>query len=157
MSALTLPQIGQEAPDFKLKGEGGAFYTLSEYRGDKGVILVFYPFAFSKICTHQLPDVQKMYARAQAAGVEIIGISVDSYHSATAFAKSLGIQFPLLSDWDRAASRAYGVLIEGANFANRAIFAVDKAGKLVHAEVSDDLGEMEKVPSHEQALAALGA
>ena len=157
MSTLALPQVGSEAPDFKLKGAGGTFYTLNEYRGTQPVILVFYPFAFSSICTHQLPEVQEMYPRAQAAGVEILGISVDSYHSATAFAKSLGVSFPLLSDWDRAASRAYGVLLEGPNFANRALFAIDKNGKVVYAEVTEDLDDPAKVPSHERAFAALTA
>lgn len=157
MSTLTLPQVGQEAPDFKLRGAGGAFYTLSEYRGDKGVILVFYPFAFSSICSHQLPAIQEMYARAQAAGVEIIGISVDSYHSAAAFARSLHLGFPLLSDWNRDASRAYGVLLEPANFSSRALFAVDKEGRIAYAEVTDDLDDLAKIPSHEKALAALTA
>jgi peroxiredoxin len=157
MSALTLPQVGQEAPDFKLRGPGGAFYTLNEYRGDKGVILVFYPFAFSALCSHQLPEAQAIYVRAQAAGIEMFGVSVDSYHSAAAFARSLKLTFPLLSDWDRAASRAYGVLIEGPNFADRAVFAIDKAGRIAYAEVTEDLEDEAKFPSPEKALAALGA
>src|SRR5438128_1116536 len=98
MITQTIPAPGQVAPDFKIKGPGGAFYTLSEHKGESPVVLVFYPLAFSSVCSHQLPEIQKHIGEFETAGAVVYGISVDSHHSNTAFARSLGITFPLLSD-----------------------------------------------------------
>src|SRR5256884_3223184 len=97
--STTIPELGQLAPDFKLKGPGGAFYTLSEHKGESPVVLVFYPLAFSSVCSHQLPEIQNSMGAFEKAGAVVYGISVDSHHSNTAFARSLGLTFPLLSDW----------------------------------------------------------
>ncbi len=155
METQTTPQIGTQAPDFKLKGPGGAFYTLSEHRGQNPVVLVFYPLAFSPICSHQLPELQKHFARFEQAGAVVYGISVDSHHANTAFAKSLGLAFPLLSDWKREISKAYGVLLPEAGFSGRATFVIGKDGNVLWSEVADDLGAMDQVPSPERALAAI--
>jgi peroxiredoxin len=149
------PQVGQIAPDFRLKGPLGSFYSLSEYRGDKHVVLVFYPLAFSSVCTHQLPLVQKSLPDFEAAGAVIFGISVDSRYANAAYALSLGLTFPLLSDWHREAAKAYGVLLPEAGYSSRATFVVDKQGVLVHAEVSDDRSSIEQIPSMALALAAI--
>ncbi|MEO5987697.1 MAG: redoxin domain-containing protein [Candidatus Eisenbacteria bacterium] len=156
MQTMAVPQVGQDAPDFKLKGPGGSFYTLSEYRGDKSVVLLFYPLAFSSVCSHQLPAVQKELARFEAAGAAVFGISVDSHYANTAFAKQLGLTFPLLSDWKHEAAKAYGVLIPEAGYTARATFVVDKAGKVSHLEVSEHRESVEFIPSIERALAAAG-
>ncbi len=156
MQTLTMPQVGQEAPDFKLKGPGGSFYTLSEYRGDTSVVLVFYPLAFSSGCSHQLPEVQKALARFEAAGATVFGISVDSHYSNTAFAKQLGLTFPLLSDWKHEASLAYGVFLPDSGYANRVTFVIDKAGKVAHVEVNEGVANDQHMASVERALAAVG-
>lgn len=148
---------GAEAPDFKLRGPGGASYTLSEHRGECPVLLVFYPFAFSPVCSHQLPDVEKALPRLSEAGVAVYGISVDSYHANAAFARSLGLSFPLLSDWNRDVSRAYGALFEPGNFAWRASFLVDKQGRIAWSEIAEDLDALDQVPSVERALSALAS
>lgn len=155
MQTLTMPQVGQEAPDFKLKGPGGSFYTLSEYRGDKAVVLVFFPLAFSSVCSHQLPVVQEALPRFEAAGATVFGISVDSHYANTAFAKQLGLTFPLLSDWKHEAAMAYGVLLPDAGYTNRVTFVVDRAGRISHVEVSEDIDGLEHRPSVERALAAV--
>ncbi len=155
MQTLTTPQVGQEAPDFRLKGPGGSFYTLSEYRGDKHVVLVFYALAFSSICTHQLPEVQKEISRFEAADAVVFGVSVDSHHANAAFAKQLGLTFPLLSDWKHEAAKAYGVFLEDWGYASRVTFVVDKAGKLAHVEASENMGSLEHLPSVEAVLAAI--
>lgn len=152
MQTLNVPQVGQEAPDFKLKGPGGAFYTLSEYRGDKNVVLVFYPLAFSSTCSHQLPAIQQELSRFEAADAVVFGISVDSHYSNAAFARQLGVTFPLLSDWKHEAAKAYGVLLPEAGYTNRVTFVVDKAGKIVHVEVSENI---DLVPSVDLTLAAI--
>lgn len=152
MQTLNVPQVGQEAPDFKLKGPGGAFYTLSEYRGDKNVVLVFYPLAFSSTCSHQLPAIQQELSRFEAADAVVFGISVDSHYSNAAFARQLGITFPLLSDWKHEAAKAYGVLLPEAGYTNRVTFVVDKVGKIVHVEVSENI---DLVPSVDLTLASI--
>ena len=155
MITQTVPEPGQLAPDFKLKGPGGAFYTLSEHRGESAVVLVFYPLAFSAVCSHQLPEVQKLLPAFEEAGAVVYGISVDSHHSNTAFARSLGLTFILLSDWKHEVSTAYGVLVPEAGYSGRATFVIGKDGKLLWREISEDMGDIEQIPSPERALAAL--
>ena len=155
MVTQTVPEPGQMAPEFRLKGPGGAFYTLSEHRGECPVVLVFYPLAFSSICSHQLPELQKRIAAFEQAGAVVYGISVDSHHANAAFARSLGLTFPLLSDWKRETSAAYGVLLPDAGYSGRATFVIGKDGRLLWREISDDMDDVEQVPSPERALAAL--
>lgn len=155
MVTQIVPEPGQLAPDFKLKGPGGAFYTLSEHKGSSPVVLVFYPLAFSAVCSHQLPELEKYMPQFEKAGAIVYGISVDSHHSNTAFARSLNLSFPLLSDWKKEASAAYGVLLPDAGYSGRATFVIGKDGRLLWREISDNMGDIEKIPSPERALAAI--
>jgi peroxiredoxin len=155
MMTQTVPEPGQMAPDFKLRGPGGAFYTLSEHRGESPVVLVFFPLAFSAVCSHQLPEMQKRIPAFEQAGAVVYGISVDSHHANAAFARSLGLTFPLLSDWKHEVSSAYGVMIPEAGYSGRATFVVGKDGKLLWREISEETNSLEQVPSPERALAAL--
>jgi len=155
MQTVTVPEVGQPAPDFRLKGPDGAPYSLSEFRGEKNVLVVFYPLAFSPVCSHQLPEVQAQLQRFERADTVVFGVSVDSHWANGAFARSLGLTFPLLSDWKHEASRAYGVLLPDAGYSNRASFLVDKQGRILWREVSENRGSLEAVPNLEAALAAL--
>jgi peroxiredoxin len=157
MTTLTVPEIGAEAPDLRLRGPGGVFYTLSEFRGDKNVLLVFFPLAFSPVCSHQLPELQQALRRFEAAETVVFGVSVDSHYANAAFARALRLDFPLLSDWKREASAASGVLIPPAGISGRALFLVDKRGRIAWREVSEDSDSIEHIPSPERALAALDA
>jgi peroxiredoxin (alkyl hydroperoxide reductase subunit C) len=152
MQVNSPPEAGQPAPEFKLKGPGGQSFTLSEYRGSRNLLLAFFPLAFSPVCTHQLPELQRWLARFHALDTEVLGVSVDSWYSNQEFARKLGLSFPLLSDFDRAACAAYGVLIPGRGYSNRAYFVVDKQGRVVWREISPTPAE---IPSVEDALAAL--
>jgi len=152
MQATAPPEIGQTAPEFRLKGLGGQYVALSEYRGRKHVVLVFYPLAFSPVCSHQLPAIEKEITRFERLDATVLGVSVDSHYANTAFAERLRLSFPLLSDFKREASAAYGVLIAESGHAGRAIFVVDKQGKLAYKDVSPALGE---IPSNDRVLAAL--
>ena len=154
---LTTPDVGQIAPDFKLRGAGGLSFALSEHRGQKHVLLVFYPLAFSGTCSHQLPLVQEALPRFEAADTLVYGISTDSHHSNTAFAEKLGLTFPLLSDWMRVTTRDYGVLLPEAGYAWRASFLVGKDGRVLWKDVSEKSGSTDHLPSLEGALAALAA
>lgn len=145
-------EIGQTAPDFSLRGPAGQPVTLSEYRGQKNVVLVFYPLAFSPVCSHQLPAIQKEMAALEALDAVVLGVSVDSHYANTAFARSLGLTFPLLSDWKREASTAYGVLNTARGTSGRAIFVVDRQGNLAYLDVS---ATPDLVPSNAAVLDAL--
>jgi len=154
MQAIASLEVGQEAPEFKLKGPGGQPVTLSEYRGSRNVVLVFFPLAFSPVCSHQLPAIEHEIARFDQLGATVLGISVDSHYANTVFAQRLRISFPLLSDFHRQASAAYGVLIPEAGHSGRAIFVVDRRGQVAYKDVSPDLGQ---VPSNDRVLAHLAS
>ena len=146
------PDVGQAAPEFRLKGPGGQPFTLSEYRGDRNVLLAFYPLAFSPLCSHQLPEIQREIARFHALETEVLGISVDSWYANQEFARKLGLSFTLLSDFDRTACAAYGVLVPERGYSRRALFVVDKAGRIAWREIAPTPTD---VPSTRDALAAL--
>lgn len=148
-------QVGDTAPEFHLKGPGGVFVTLSEFRGRRPVVLVFYPLAFSPVCSHQLPMVEQDLARFAALGAAVFGVSVDSHWTNEAFARSLGVSFPLLSDFRREAMTAYGVLLEQAGYSGRATFVVDRDGRIAYREVADSPGEIEQIPSPGRAIEVL--
>ncbi|MGH7741527.1 MAG: redoxin domain-containing protein [Candidatus Eiseniibacteriota bacterium] len=157
MQATAAPEVGQLAPDFKLKGPGGQPVTLSEYRGRNAVLLVFFPLAFSGICSHQLPSIEKLAPRFEGLNARILGISVDSHFANTEFASKLKLSFPLLSDWKREASTAYGVLIPDAGYSGRAVFIVDQQGRIAYRDLAVDHDDPAQVPSNERALEALKA
>jgi peroxiredoxin len=146
------PEAGQPAPDFRLKGPGGQPVTLSEFHGQKNVLLVFYPLAFSPVCAHQLPEIQKELARFRALDTEVLGISVDSWYANQEFARKLGLSFTLLSDFDHAACLAYGMLIPQKRYSGRALFVVDKQGRVAWREIAPTPAE---IPDTAMALAAL--
>ncbi len=136
---MALP-AGEIAPDFELPASGNRAIKLSEYRNHKNVLLAFYPFAFSPVCSLQLPGLQENLSKFKQLDTEVLGISVDSKHSSVAFAEHLKLEFPLLSDFEKSVTRAYGVLREGG-FAERALFVIDKSGKIVYSHVNA-LGEV---------------
>ncbi|MER3458284.1 MAG: peroxiredoxin [Chloroflexota bacterium] len=141
---------GSPAPDFSLPGTTDSPIRLSDYRGHKHVLLAFYPFDFSPVCSLQLPGLQERLHEFHRLSTEVLGISVDSPYSHRAFAQQLGLTFPLLSDFAREVSRAYGVLRE-SGASERALFLVDKEGVIRYAYVSD-LGQ---VPDIEPVLVLL--
>lgn len=128
-------KVGDVAPDFELPASGGRTIKLSTYRGQKNVLLAFYPFAFSPVCSLQLPGLQESLHKFVALDTEVLGISVDSKHSSDAFAAHLHLEFPLLSDFDKRVTTAYNVLREGG-FAERALYVIDKTGRIAYAHVN---------------------
>jgi peroxiredoxin len=152
MTATAALSVGQMAPEFRLRGPGGQFVTLSEYRGRKHVVIAFFPLAFSPVCSHQLPDLEKDARRIEALDGVVLGISVDSYYANEAFARSLGLSFPLLSDFDRSVSEKWGMLIRERLYSQRALFIVDKQGRIAYADVAPTTSE---VPSKTALIEAL--
>ena len=152
MTTTAALSVGQIAPEFRLRGPGGQFVTLSEYRGRKNVVIAFYPLAFSPVCSHQLPDLEKDTRRIEALDGVVLGISVDSYYANEAFARSLGLSFPLLSDFDRSVSERWGLLIPERHYSQRALFVVDKQGRIAYADVAPTTSQ---VPSKTALIEAL--
>ena len=128
-------KVGDLAPDFTLPATTQDSITLSHYQGQKNVVLAFYPFDWSPVCSLQLPGLQENLAEFKELDAEVFGISIDSRHSHKAFAGHLGLEFPLLSDFDKEVCRAYGVLREGG-FAERALFVIDRQGVIRYAHVN---------------------
>ncbi|MGH3517389.1 MAG: peroxiredoxin [Haloechinothrix sp.] len=132
-------EVGSQAPDFTLNDYNRQQVTLSEFRGDKPVLLVFYPFAFSGICQGELCQLRDEFADYEGSGVEVLGVSVDTPFSLKAWAEQQGYQFPLLSDfWPHGeVAKAYGVFNEGAGLATRGTFLIDTEGVVRFAEVNE--------------------
>ncbi len=120
---------GQPAPDFTLRNQDGEKVSLSDYRGRK-VLLVFYPLDFSPVCSDQLSIYQEVKPEIAAKGVELVGISVDHGFAHKAFQEKLGIDMPLLADFEPkgAVARAYGAYIERTGHANRSLVLIDEEG-----------------------------
>jgi peroxiredoxin (alkyl hydroperoxide reductase subunit C) len=121
-----------------LKDQNNEEFTLSSFRGKQAVLIVFYPLAFTGICTGELCVVRDDMPTFENADVHTVSISVDSVYSHKIFSEREGYQFPLLSDfWPHGAvAQAYGVFNEQAGIANRGTFLVDKDGIVRFAEMN---------------------
>ncbi len=128
--------VGSEAPDFELKDQNNQQVRLSDFRGSKAVLLVFYPLAFTGTCQGELCSVRDNIGDFQSDTVQVLTVSVDSPYSHKVWAEREGYDFPLLSDfWPHGAvAQAYGVFNEKAGFANRGTFLIDTAGVVRFAE-----------------------
>ena len=152
-----IPTVGETAPDFTLVTTTGQPVTLSSYRGNKNVLLAFFPLAFTSTCTAELCSFTDDYTSFESKGVVVIPISVDAVPSLKAFKEKLSIGPEMASDFRRDASRAYGVLNDEKFFANRSYFLIDKQGiirwehvekvNLEKRENSEILAEIEKLPA----------
>jgi peroxiredoxin (alkyl hydroperoxide reductase subunit C) len=123
-------EVGQPAPDFTLRDQNNEEFTLSALRGSKAVLIVFYPLAFTGICTGELCRVRDELPSFQNDDVQVLTISVDSPYAHKVFSEREGYEFPLLSDfWPHGeVAQRYGVFNETTGFANRGTFLVDKTG-----------------------------
>jgi peroxiredoxin len=123
-------QPGDMAPDFTLPSTVGEKLTLSDYRGKKSVILLFYPLDFSPVCSVETKQCADMLPTKGAGDVEILGISVDSLWAHKAFAAQQGIAYPLLADFHPrgAVAEKYGVYLADKGIAARTAFIVGKDG-----------------------------
>jgi peroxiredoxin len=122
-------EAGAEAPEFTLKDHRGQDVSLSDYRGGK-VVLCFYPNDFSPVCTDQLSVYQEVKPEFDAAGVTLLGISVDHSWAHRAFRKELGIEFTLLADFHPKGevASAYGAYLPDWGTTNRSLVLIDEDG-----------------------------
>ena len=149
-------QVGQPAPEFELTDHTGARVKLSDHRGKRPVALVFYPFAFSGICTGELCEIRDNISIFEDDDVQVLAISCDPVYSLRAFADAEGYSFPLLSDfWPHGeVAKAYGVFGEAAGRAVRGTFLIDKEGA-VRWSVVNSPGEARPLAAYREALAGL--
>ncbi|HEX5407309.1 MAG TPA: peroxiredoxin [Pseudonocardiaceae bacterium] len=151
-------EVGSEAPDFTLNDYNREKVSLASFRGKKNVLLVFYPFAFSGICTGELCQVRDELADYQNDKVQVLGISVDSFFTLKAWAKDQGYEFPLLADfWPHGeVAKAYGVFNEAGGMANRGTFLIDTEGIIRFAEMNEP-GDARNQDGWKKAIATINA
>jgi mycoredoxin-dependent peroxiredoxin len=133
---VIIPDAGDNAPDFTLKNQSQINVTLSNFRGKRNVILVFYSLDFSTVCAGELFEYRKNIRRIKELNTEVFCISVDSYASHAAFRKKLKLPFDLLSDWNRSISKRYGIFSERESVAKRYSFLIDKKGVVRYRQSS---------------------
>lgn len=150
-------QTGQKAPDFNLFNTEKKAVNLESQKG-KNVVLLFFPLAFTSTCTVELCNVRDNYARYNSLNAVVYGISVDSAFTLDKFRQEQNLNFDLLSDFNKTASKAYGCLydtftgmgMEGVS--KRATFVIDKNGVLQYTEILENAGEL---PNFEKINATL--
>ncbi len=135
------PAAGDRAPDFTLQSTSGEEVTLRDFRGERAVLLAFFPLAFTSTCTTELCAFSEDFDQFEGAGVAVLPISVDSVPTLKEFKAKYGMHADLLSDFRRDVSRTYGVLNEDRFFSNRAYFLVDREGIVRWAHVEDNPGK----------------
>ncbi len=142
MTDSPVPGAGMPAPDFTLRDQFGQDVTLSSFAGSKAVALVFFPWAFSNVCTSEMAGIRDRLDEFLTFDTEVLAISTDPTYSLRVFADADGLNFPLLSDfWPHGrVATAYGVFDDELGVARRSSFVVDKSGIIqwsVHNELPD--------------------
>ena len=153
---MTVVEVGAPAPDFELRDQHAQVHRLSSYAGQKNVVLVFYPFAFTGVCTGELCAIRDEIGSLQNDDTQVLALSCDPVASLRAFADREGFDHPLLSDfWPHGAvAQAYGVFNDAIGAAERGTFIVDKGG-VVRWTVRTALGEARDLAAYQKALAEL--
>jgi peroxiredoxin len=149
---MMAPTIGAPAPEFTLKDQDQKEVKLSDFRGKKRVVLVFYPLDWSPTCTKEHACMVNDKKQFEDLDAQVLGLSVDSTWSHKAYADKMGIHYPLLADFHPrgAVAAKYGVYLEDKGITGRSIFIIDGDGKLAWRKdyeipVVPDIGEVSKV------------
>ncbi|OYT71578.1 MAG: peroxiredoxin [Chloracidobacterium sp. CP2_5A] len=132
-----MPNVGDPAPDFSLPASDGKTYSLSQFRGQRHVVLVFYPGDDTPTCTAQLCDYRDGWDEFQKLDAVILGVSTNDMTAHKKFAEKFSFPFPLLEDKGNQLCKAYGALMLGGLLpvANRAVFIIDKQGVIRYRHV----------------------
>jgi glutaredoxin-dependent peroxiredoxin len=152
-------QVGQQAPLFTLHDTDKKEVKLSDYKG-KNVLLLFFPMAFTGVCTKELCSIRDNIAMYNNTNAVVLGISVDSPFSLAKFKEEQGLNFSLLSDFNKEATEAYGASYDAfigwmKGVSKRSAFVIDKEGVVQYAEVLENAGELPNFSAIEATLAKL--
>jgi peroxiredoxin len=152
---VSLVAPGDPAPDFTLRTSAGQEFTREDLVG-RTTVLVFYPFAFSPVCTDQLQIYEEALGELTEKGATLYGVSCDATYSQQAFREKLGVSIEQLSDFEPkgAASRAFGAYFEPGGFSNRALVIVGPEGTVTWSHLADSPGDLPGVNLIFDGLAA---
>ncbi|MBG6236955.1 peroxiredoxin [Pedobacter sp. CAN_A7] len=151
-------QTGNQAPDFKLFSSELEEVSLSDFKGQK-VVVHFFPMAFTGTCTEQLCTMRDSFGYYEGLNAKVVAISVDSPFTLAKFKEEQAYQFPLLSDFNKETSQAYGAYYDEFVFnlkgvAKRAAFVIDEEGNISYAEVLENAGDLPDFNAIKQAVEA---
>ena len=151
-------EVGDLAPDFVLKDQNNQQYTLSQFKGERSVLLVFYPLAFSGICSGELCSLRDDLPRFSNDAVQLLTVSVDSVFAHKVWAEQEGFDFPLLSDfWPHGGvAESYGVFDDKKGLALRGTFLIDREG-IVRYRVINGIPDARNQAEYIDAVARLSA
>lgn len=149
-------KVGDKAPDFTLVNTDTKEVSLADYKG-KNVVLLFFPLAFTGVCTTELCEMRDNIATYSNLDAEVVAVSVDSPFTLAKFKEEQKLPFPLLSDFNKTTSEAYDSIYHDfvlgmKGVSKRSAFVIDKEGTIKHVEVLDDAG---KIPDFKAVQAAL--
>jgi glutaredoxin-dependent peroxiredoxin len=151
--------VGNFAPEFTLKDTDGNDIGLGELRGTNNLLILFFPLAFTGVCTKEVCYIRDHLSVYESLNAKVIGISVDSFFTLKEFKKMQDLNFILLSDFNKEASKAYGVLYDDffgmTGVAKRAAFLVDTDGVIRYHEIVDKPSDLPDFNSIEETLSKL--
>lgn len=152
-------KVGDKAPSFTLHSSDKAEVSLDQYRG-KNVVLLFFPLAFTGVCTTELCSMRDNIGDYEALDANILAISVDSFATLGQFKIAQNLNFPLLSDFNKEVAKAYGALYEEfvlgmKGVAKRSAFVIDGSGVVRYAEVLESAGDLPNFEAVKETLSGL--
>jgi peroxiredoxin len=149
-------EVGQAAPAFTLRDQHGREQSLADRSGSRNVLLVFYPFAFTGVCSGEMLALQENAAEWESLATDVLAVSCDPVPSLRAFAESNGLEIPLLSDfWPHGkVSKAYGAFDDNLGAAGRSTYVIDKTGT-IRWTVSTAIADAREVADYLTTLADL--
>lgn len=153
MAETATLKVGDEAPDFELPASPtGEKFRLSDYRGKQAVVINFVPAAFSPVCSNQLPLIEQKRKEFEAQDALPVVISCDGPWALAAWKQQLGVDYPVLSDFNPhgETARKYGVLIEGRGIANRVVIVVGKDGRVAWIQPTEKITD---IPDYDPVVA----
>ncbi len=147
---------GQKAPDFRLYNSELKETSLADYKGKK-LVIHFFPMAFTGVCTTQLCTMRDSFGYYEGLGAEVVAISVDSPFTLAKFKADNNYQFPLLSDFNKEVSKAYGAMYDEFVFqlkgvSKRAAFVVNENQEIIYAEVLESAGDLPNFDAIREAI-----
>ena len=150
---------GSPAPDFTLFDSAKNKVSLHDYKGKK-VVLLFFPLAFTSVCTKELCYVRDHITLFNNIDAQVLGVSVDSLYTLAKFKEEQGLNFPLLSDFNKDVSKAYGALYDEFSYnmkgvSKRASFVIDREGMIQYAAVQNNAGDMPDFEAIQSCLSVI--